>query len=330
MFTTLLLPFVLLAADDSTSKERPRHPLAPSLPVLTKAESARVDAVIERFIEADTGKEKDPAKAKRAFAELNQLGPEAIFNLIESFNRAANMQASCPAVLLGKKIEMILSGTQDLELLAFAKENIGLDVQPRSRHMVVVKDLKVTCIVRRGEVMRQQAAAGRAGPNYVPATGGLKLPPAPAELTKMVQNAKPPQFKMLLADAEKRQAPQLLYILAAGSKNQDAEIQKLSQDKLFQFLQRQPADKLKTLLKHERAEVRAGAARVVGEKELRFGAELIELLRDVDTDAQQAARRALVRLSGGIDHGPEPGADSGMRETAVDLWRRWWAAQPKR
>jgi hypothetical protein len=100
MLTTLLLP-LLLAAQDSNLGDRPRHPLAPSLPQLTKQEEARVDAIIERFIRADVGK-TDKATLKTATAELNKLGPETIFNLIEAFNRVANLEESCPAVVIGK------------------------------------------------------------------------------------------------------------------------------------------------------------------------------------------------------------------------------------
>jgi hypothetical protein len=329
MFTTLLLPLVLLATDDpSGSKERQRHPLAPSLPLLTKEEDARFDAIIERFIEADTGKITGLA-GKKAMAEMERLGPEAIFNLIEGFNRAANMEASCPAVLLGKKISRILGGSKDVELLAFAKENIGAGVTAK-RHLGVVKDLQVGCMLRKTAVLREQALAARAGPNLMP--GGWKMPATMSmpELSKAAEKAKGPQLKQLLTEAEKRKGPEVLTLLAAAGADRDAEIQKLSKDLLVKHLQRQPADKLKEMLKHDRAEVRAGAARVVGDKQLRYGAELIELLRDVEPAVQQAARQALVRLARGADYGPAADADSGAREEAVTRWQQWWKTQTKR
>jgi hypothetical protein len=170
MITTLLLPLLVFAVDDP-SQERPRHPIAPSLPLLSKAEEARIDAVIDRFIAADTGKINE-AVLKKATADLNKLGPEAIFNLIEAFNRAANLEASCPAVILGKKISLILNGSSDMELLTFAKENIGAGVTAK-RHMATVKDLQVGCVLRKSYVVQGAAVQaphrrGRKTPN--PAT----------------------------------------------------------------------------------------------------------------------------------------------------------------
>jgi hypothetical protein len=258
-------------------------------------------------------------------AELDKLGPEAIFSLIEGFNNAANMEASCPAVLLAKKISRILGGSQDVALLTFAKENIGSGVTAR-RHMVVVKDLQVGCMLRKTAVLRQQALVARAGPAYFPG-GGLPRMTLP-ELTKAAEKAKGPQFKLILAEAQKRPNPDLLKLLAAGSANPDAEIHKLSRAMLLKQLDREPAPKLKALLKHERAEVRTAAAQVIGTRQLRYGAELIEALRDVDPAVQQAARQALVRLARGVDHGPPADADSGTREAAIERWRQWWAATP--
>src|SRR4051794_2035338 len=78
-------------------KQRERHPLAPSLPLLTDKEYAAIDRVIDRLIAADTGRLKG-AEAARALKDFDALGPESIPSLIEGLNRAANLQDSCPAV----------------------------------------------------------------------------------------------------------------------------------------------------------------------------------------------------------------------------------------
>src|SRR4051812_3651467 len=115
-----LLPLLLLVVGD-TPAERPRHPLAPSLPLLTKEEEKRYDDVVERFIQYDTGKLTGPA-GKKALADFTALGPEAFFNLLDGFNRAANLEASCPAVIIARKIAGILRTSEDLELITFARE----------------------------------------------------------------------------------------------------------------------------------------------------------------------------------------------------------------
>src|SRR5438128_805968 len=106
--STTLLSFTLaalLAADTGTPSkaERPRNPLAPSLPQLTDEEEEKIDAVIDRFILYDTGKLKG-AEGKKALADFNNLGPEAIFPLIRGLNRAANIESSCPALVIAKKL----------------------------------------------------------------------------------------------------------------------------------------------------------------------------------------------------------------------------------
>jgi HEAT repeat protein len=81
------------------------------------------------------------------------------------------------------------------------------------------------------------------------------------------------------------------------------------------------------MLKHDRRDVRIAAAQAIGAKKLKYGAELIGLLADGDDDVRQAGRRALVQISGGVDHGPSPDASSDERESARARWREWWARQ---
>src|SRR5262249_17894695 len=55
MLTTLLLTAVLLFPGDEDPPRKP-HPLAPSLPALTREEEDKLDRIIDRFIQYDTGK----------------------------------------------------------------------------------------------------------------------------------------------------------------------------------------------------------------------------------------------------------------------------------
>src|SRR5438034_7657763 len=123
MHTILAISAILVVAQVGPDlKDRKPHPFAPSLPLLTKEEYAKIDTIIDRFIDYDTGKLKGEA-GKKALKDFNDLGPEAIFSLIEGLNRAANMEGSCPAVIIGRKVAKILGSTKDMELLIFAKEN---------------------------------------------------------------------------------------------------------------------------------------------------------------------------------------------------------------
>lgn len=298
---------VIAAQVPADLRDRERHPLAPSLPRLTKDEEKKIDAVIERLIKADIGKLRGD-DAKKANDDFNRLGPEAIFNLIDGLNRAANMESSCPAVIIAKKVARVLSTSDDMDLLAFAKENIGADVTAK-RHLNVLKDLQSMILLRQGAL--------RATPR------GMSL----ADLGKAIAKERGPKLKTMLAEAERRQGPKAVDLLLVGIANPDEEIVKLSQGLLTKNLQHQAGADLKTLLKHDRKEVRIGAAQAIGAKKLRYGAELIGLLQDGDDDVRQAGRRALKQISAGVDHGPEPDASSEARLTAIERWREWWSMQ---
>jgi hypothetical protein len=136
-----------------TSTPRNPHPLAPSLPELSEEEEKKIDAVIDRFIEADTGKLQGP-DARKAVQEFYRLGPEATFALIRGMNKAAAIDHSCPAVTIARRLHSFLSKTGDTQLLQYARENIGLGVT-KSRHMGVLKDLKMTCTARQNALERQ-------------------------------------------------------------------------------------------------------------------------------------------------------------------------------
>ena len=80
MTSRLLLLTALFACDQTT--DRKPHPLAPSLPLLSTEEYQAFEKVIDRFIQADTGKLTGEEK-KKAIAEFKKLGSEAVFQLIE-------------------------------------------------------------------------------------------------------------------------------------------------------------------------------------------------------------------------------------------------------
>jgi HEAT repeat protein len=307
---------VVVAQVPADYRDRERHPLAPSLPRLTKDEEKKIDATIERLILADIGKIRGD-DAKKANDDFNRLGPEAIFNLIDGLNRAANMESSCPAVLIAKKVARVVTTTDDMELLAFAKENIGAGVSAK-RHLNVLKDLQSMILLRQGALRRTALVKGTAK-----TPGSMSL----AELEKGITKESGAKLKTMLTEAEKRQGPKAVDLLLMGIASSDAEIAKLSQGLLAKNLQHQSGDALKALLKHDRKEVRIGAAQAIGAKKLRFGAELIGLLQDGDDDVRQASRAALTQISGGVDHGPEPDASFGARESAVARWRDWWGRQ---
>ncbi len=313
---------LLLFAGGDPYADRARHPLAKSLPQLTKEENAKIDAVVDRFIQLEIGK-LPKSQEKSAKDELYRLGPEAIFALVDGFNRAAMMESSCATVTIGKKIESIVSSTSDVDLVAYVRENVGAGVDDARKKKLplvnTIRNVQTTCLLRKGELLRKGLAAGP-GPTTGKAIASMSM----AELAKAAARERGEALKKVLTEVERRQTTQSLVILARAASGGDAETQKLARVLLVSHAEKQSPTQLKTLLKHDIAEVRAAAAKAVGNKGLRWGDELIALLQDDDSGVQQTARAALVQLAEGKDFGPSPNASVGERTAAVQSWRTWW------
>jgi hypothetical protein len=333
MTPTLLAVSLLVLIPAQGDVPRKPHPLVPSLPLLTPEEEKKIDAIIDRFIDWDLGKLAG-ADAQRAKDDFQRLGPEAFFPLINGFNRAARLEGSCPAVLIGRKLLTILRGANDPALLDFARENIGAGIT-RSPHMGVIRDLRMVAILRRRDL-----GNGAVGAPVVPSGSEGKIvirPKTPeqkalmalsvAELSRAASSASGGRLKDILNELERRTGESAIdALVAAGKDDRDSQMRYYAQELLLKNLARQPADLLKNKLKDSRAEVRSGAAWVVAEKKLPFVNELIGMLDDPDLDVGQAARQALNRIAGGdTDFGPNRGASAADRAEAIRQWREWWA-----
>jgi hypothetical protein len=318
---SLLFSALLLAGGDPYA-DRPRHPLAPSLPLLTREENAKFEKVVDKFIQHEIGK-LPKSEEKQAKDELYRLGPEAIFALVDGFNRAAQMESSCATVTISRKIEGIIGATSDLDLIAYVRENLGAGLEKNSKRPLPVvnsmRNVQTACLVRKGELLRKGLTAGPA----------QKLLSAMSitELEKAASKEKGESLGKVLTEVEKRQGLQTPAILGKAASSADADTAKLARGLLLQHTEKQSPTQLKALLKHGSAEVRAAAARTVGSKGLRYGEELIALLGDDVPAVQQAARAALMQLSGGMDFGPTPNASFGDRAAAAQKWRKWWQDQ---
>lgn len=337
MTPILLTCTVVLGLAQAPAESPPRkpHPIAPSLPQLTREEEAKIEDVINRFIKFDIGELPGPdgQKAKEEFAAL---GPEAFFQLVAALQRAASIEASCPAVSIGRKILTILRHTKDPGLLDFARENIGAGVT-RSPHMGVIKDLRMVALMRRRDVGQGNGLASLGGKSD---EGKIVIRPKTAEqkalltmpvgdLAKLAGTAKGDRLKDVLLELEKRpDAAAIDALVGAMNAEGDSALRYLAQEQLQKNLARQPADKLRAWFADPRVEVRTAAAWAAAEKKLPLGADLIVLLDDKNLDVGQAARQALNRLAGGdVDFGPNRNATDAERADAMRQWREWLAKQ---
>lgn len=332
MLPHLVIVLALVVPGQTATKSTARKPniLAPSLPTLTDEEEAKLDKIIDRFIEFDTGKLTGD-EGKKAQEDFNNLGPEAIFALVRGLNKAAEIEATCPAVTIGKKILAIIRTTHDRDLLEYLRENLGAGIK-QSVHMNVIKDL------RSEAAMRKRRAKGAAP--WKPEDESAKIvirPRRPGEvaalkdmsvkeLAKAAGAEKGDKLKDVLNEVQTRTGETAYTILAAAAGNDtDSQLRYHAQDLLIRFLGKQPDATIMEKLGAKEPEVRSAAAKVAGEKKLQVGEELVGLLEDKDVEVRIAAREALVRLAGGPDSAPDKDLKEENREQMVKLWRTWWA-----
>jgi hypothetical protein len=322
--TILLLGAALLLGDGPARPETQRkpHPLAPSLPELSDDEEARIDKIIDRFILYDKGKLRG-AEGKQALSDFQKLGPEAIPALIRGLNRAAAFEHSCPAVVIGKKLARMFNASNDLELLEFARENIGAGTVA-TRHQGFLRDLRVAILFRKRAVLDSGTAFRRED------TGSDLRTLTVRELATAASSTGGTRLKLVLSELGRRPGDEALSALGAFASSYDGDIQELARKRLADRLNKLNPAQLKEKLKDDRAEIRAGAARTVASKGLRFGSELIALLDDEEAVVRNAARQALVRLSKGLDYGPDPDADAARRAEAIKQWQTWWQQKGER
>jgi hypothetical protein len=323
--TLLSLTLALfLPAETPSQKETPRkpNPLAPSLPLLSDEEEDKLDEIVNRFIQYDTGK-LTGADGKKALKEFQALGPDATFALIRGLNRAAGIEASCPAVTIGKKLLGIIQSTKDPELLQFARENMGAGIK-KSPHMGVIKQLKFAALMRKkdigGTTFVKDPIVIRPGDSSM---RGLTI----KQLSEKAGSERGDKLKAVLKELETRQGDAVIVALGTASSHYETDVQQLARDLLVKHLSRLSSTTIKEKLKSDQAEVRAAAARTVASKGLRLGDGLIDLLDDKDADVRKAAHDGLVKLAKGTDYGPKADAKDADRAEAVRQWRAWWAKQ---
>jgi HEAT repeats len=280
---------------------------------------------VDRFIQLEIGK-LPKSQEKQAKDAIYRLGPEAIFALVDGFNRAAQLESSCGTVTIGRKIEGIVRASDDPGLIAYVRENVGAGLDNNARRPLplinAIRNVQTTCLLRKGELARMGVTTAQRPASPV-AVGAMSM----SELAKAAARQRGEPLKKVLIEVERRQGAQVPAILGKVAAGKDPAARKLAKVLLVQHAEKQSPTQLKVLLKHDNAEVRAAAARAIGTKGLRYGDELIALLQDDQPAVRQAAHTALVVLADGADFGPTPGASFGDRATAVQQWRQWWRKQ---
>jgi hypothetical protein len=330
MLHVLLLALVLADDPPASSRAHKPNPFAPSIPELTDAEEKKLDEIIDRFIRYDSGEVQSP-EARRAYQELQKLEPKAIPALIRGLNRAAKLDYSCPAVTIARKLSQMFRSSRDPELLEYARENIGAGVT-QSTHMGVLKDLRMTCLMRKRSLTRMGITA------YVP-TGSADDPAVtlqPSEgdefrrmglsqLIVSVGQERGERLRFALTELGRRNGEGVIGALGASATSYEGDVRRLAKDLLQRQLSKLSETALQKQLSDDHVEVRSMAAYVIGHRGLHLESALIDLLEDENAGVRQSARRALVKLAHGEDFGPRPNSDENERHEAKRQWRDWLA-----
>ncbi len=312
--TLLALAFLIPSAGESPRKP---NPLIPSIAELSTEEEEKLDAIIDRFMDADVGKLKGD-EALRARAAFDRLGPDAIPALCRGIVRATQLEDSCPTLMIAKKLKAMVARSEDRQLLDYIRENVPAGL--RTRHDAVLADLRSAATLRKSLLARR-------GPitTSPPEEKGLSTMSV-TDLAKESGTERGKRLTAVLSELSTRRGEEALNALAVATTNYDKDVSKHAREMLDKNLMVQSPTLIKDKLTDERPDVRLAAVRATGEKLLRFGPELIELLKDDNESIRTAAHQALVKFAR-TDYGPSTNPTKEDRDAAIKKWREWWDRQ---
>lgn len=289
--------------------------IAPSLPELTDAEEARLDEIIDRFMQFDTGK-LGGAAGSRALEAFQKLGNEAIPALLRGLRKSAELEHSCPVTVIAKKLRLLLGKSEDLELLEFARDEISAIDSIRYRGLLT--DLRVG-------ITRRQADLARAGITR-------KKPDSPLarlsveELNRRIRAERQEATAVALGEAlakrgELKASDGLGHL--AGSVY--PTLQKEGMRLLSVWMQARTAQEARELLQHEIAQVRLMAGRRLIHLKDKRSVEALALLKDPVQQVREGLHGELIRIAG--KDLANPGKSKAEQEAAFRVWVDWWKQQ---
>jgi hypothetical protein len=221
----------------------------------------------------------------------------------------------------------MLGSTEDVELLEFARENIGSGVG-RTRHSGLLQEMRVACMLRKGELARRGITEKT--PAILTTTEKPPRSMTVSELSEAAGKDRGPRLKEVLNELGKRKGPEVVSALGTAAASYSDDTRQLARDLLERTLRRESQEFVKEKLTDDRAEVRAMAARVAADKGWKFGKEIIDLLaEDAEASVRDAAHQALVKMNKGKDFGPDAKTTTAEKAGAIVRWREWWAKQDR-
>ena len=293
---------VLMALLAPTAAPR-RVAMAPSLPPLTREEEDKLDDIVRRFTQADIGALRGEA-GRRAAKEFDALGREAVPALLRGLNRVASLKHSCPVLMISKKLNRLLAGSQDPVLLEFARDELQAGAK-QAPHGGTLQDLRVRLMLRRNSLERFPPPAAE-WYEKIPLEGLVRL--ARAE-----RGARRTAALKQLARRDGREA--LLALARFG---------KPATGLLEANLARQSMSAVREAMGDKQPDLRKAAIRIAAAKDAELVWNILDRLGDDRADVRAEARAALKKMAGGEDFGPAARASKGEQDEAKRKWRAWW------
>lgn len=312
----LLLILLIMGQTVPITGKREPNPLAPSLPLLSEAEEARYDKIVNQFIKYDLGQlpGAEGLKAKNDFLKLTS---ESIPALFRGLQISSKLEHSCPVAMISQKLKSFLLKSEDDELLDYARDELTSALEG-SRHAPLLQDMRLGVTMRRKVVLANKPAV----PKWL-------LSMTVAEMLKSLQEEENQQkHKLMAQELGRRGDHESLQGLGLFAVSFYPEVKEPSIKLLQEKMRKLKIGEMQEFLKDTNPLLRQKAAEAMGNLKATKGAEdLVPLLLDANGGVQKAAREALVKIGAGKDFGPIDFSNSeSVRKSQLE-WKRWLTEQ---
>ena len=312
----LLLILLIMGQTVPITGKREPNPLAPSLPLLSDAEEARYDKIVNQFIKYDLGQlpGAEGLKAKNDFLKLTS---ESIPALFRGLQISSKLDHSCPVAMISQKLKSFLLKSEDDELLDFARDELTSALEG-SRHAPLLQDMRLGVTLRRKVVLANKPAV----PKWL-------LSMTVAEMLKSLQEEENQQkHKLMAQELGRRGDHESLQGLGLFAVSFYPEVKEPSIKLLQEKMRKLKIGEMQEFLKDTNPLLRQKAAEAMGNLKATKGAEdLVPLLLDANGGVQKAVREALVKIASGKDFGPDDFSNSESVKMSQSEWKRWLIEQ---
>lgn len=307
-----LLILLIMGQTGQIQAKREPHPLAPSLPLLSEAEEARYDKIVNQFIKYDLG-QLPGAEGLKAKNDFLKLGSESIPALFRGLQSSAKLEHSCPVAMISQKLKSFLLKSEDDELLDYARDELTTALEG-SRHAPLLQDMRLGVTLRRKVVLANKPKA----PKWL-----LEMT-VPEMLKSLREEENQQKHKLMAQELGRRGDHESLQGLGLFAVSFYPEVKEPSIKLLKEKMRKLKNSELQEFLMDPNTLLRQKAAEAIGEIKAIKGAEdLVPLLSDSNAGVRNAAREALMKIADGKDFGPVDYSNPENVKKSQSNWKQW-------